>query len=146
MYQKLIIVGNLGRDPELRYTPDGTPSCSFSVAVNKAWTTKDGQQHQHTVWFQVTAWRRLAEVCNQYLHKGDLVLVEGELREARAWQGRDGAWNASLEVTPSLVKFLPKARGDGDGGQATQSLRADASGAVEPIEVGDQLGEDEIPF
>jgi len=146
MYQKLIIVGNLGRDPDKRYTPDGTPSCSFSVAVNKAWTTKDGQQHKQTVWFAVTAWRRLAEVCEQYLHKGDLVLVEGELREARAWQGRDGEWNASLEVTPSLVKFLPKGRSDGDGGQAAQPRSADDEGQVHPIEVGDAMDEDSIPF
>ena len=142
MFQKLTIVGYLGDDPQLRYTPDGTPCCSFSVATSKKWTTKDGQQHENTVWFRVTAWRKLGEICEQYLRKGRPVLVEGELREPRAGQGRDGEWKASLEVVALQVKFLPYR----DGGPATQSLRADASGTVEPIAVGDEFGEDEIPF
>ena len=142
MYQKLIIVGHLGDDPQLRYTPDGTPCCSFSVATSKKWTTKDGQQHEHTVWFRVTAWRKLGEICEQYLRKGRPVLVEGELRESRSWQGRDGEWRASLEVVALHVKFLPHR----DSGQATQSLRAADEGQVEPMAVGDELGEDEIPF
>jgi len=144
MYQKLTIVGYLGDDPHLRYTPDGTPCCSFSVATSKKWASKDGQQHENTVWFRVTAWRKLGENCEQYLRKGRPVLVEGELREPRAWQGRDGEWRASLEVVALQVKFLPYR--DGDGGQATQSLRSGGGGDVEPIAVGEDLGEDEIPF
>ena len=75
MYQKLIIVGNLGRDPEMRYTPDGTPVTNFSVATNRRWTDASGQQQERTVWFRVSAWRRLAETCNQYLSKGRQVMV-----------------------------------------------------------------------
>jgi single-strand DNA-binding protein len=71
MYQRLVLVGRLGRDPEMRYTPDGTPVTSFSVATDRRWTDASGQQQERTVWFRVTAWRRLAETCNQYLRKGD---------------------------------------------------------------------------
>jgi single-strand DNA-binding protein len=133
MYQKIILVGNLGSDPERRATPDGTPVTSFSVATNKRWTTSDGQQGEKTVWFRVTAWRRLAETCAKYLTKGRQVLVEGELSEPRAWQGKDGEWRASLELTADSVKFLG---GSGDGG-------APNAGAVEPI---DTIGDEEVPF
>ena len=134
MYQKIILVGNLGSDPEVRALPDGTPVTSFSVATNKRWTTKDGQQGEKTVWWRVTTFRGLAETCAKYLTKGRQVLVEGELSEPRAWQGKDGEWRASLDVTASTVKFVG---GRDDGGQGAQS------GAVEPIGV---VGDDEVPF
>jgi single-strand DNA-binding protein len=105
-YQQVTILGNLGGDPERRYTPDGTPVTSFSVATNKRWTTKDGQQGEKTVWFRVTAWRRLAETCAEYLSKGRQVLVVGELQEARAYQAKDGEWKASLELTAREVRFI----------------------------------------
>jgi single-strand DNA-binding protein len=112
MYQKLIIVGNLGRDPEMRYTPDGTPVTTFSVAANRRWTNADGSPGEETVWFRVTAWRRLAETCNQYLQKGRQVMIEGRLRPdpatggPRVWTGNDGVARASFEVTADTVKFL----------------------------------------
>jgi single-strand DNA-binding protein len=139
MYHKLIIVGNLGRDPEMRYTPDGTPVTTFSVATNRRWTGSDGQQQEETVWFRVTAWRRLAEVCNQYLQKGRQVLIEGRLRPdenggPRVWTGNDGVARASYEVTAETVKFLG-GRGEGPS--------PEAPGAYEepPAEQ-----EEEIPF
>jgi single-strand DNA-binding protein len=138
MYQKLILIGNLGRDPEMRYTADGTPVTSFSVATNKRWTDQSGQQQERTVWFRVSAWRRLAETCNQYLSKGSRVLVEGELTEPRPWQGRDGEWHASLEVTAWTVRFLG-GRGDADtSGSAPADY--DAEGP------SDVTTEEEIPF
>ncbi len=115
MYQKLTIVGNLGRDPEMRYTPDGTPVTNFSVATNRRWTNADGSQGEETVWFRVTAWRRLGEVCNEYLEKGRQVLVEGRLKPdaetggPRVYQRRDGGYGASFEVTAQTVKFLGRA-------------------------------------
>jgi single-strand DNA-binding protein len=136
MYQKLIIIGRLGRDPEMRYTPDGTPVTSFSVATGRRWTDANGQQQSRTVWFHVTAWRRLAETCNQYLTKGRLVMVEGELTEPRPYQSRDGEWRASLDVTANAVKFLG-GRGDTGG-----------SGFGEDVAAGgpETLDEEEIPF
>ncbi|MGD2142992.1 MAG: single-stranded DNA-binding protein [Anaerolineae bacterium] len=112
MYQKLTVVGNLGQDPEMRYTPDGTPVTNFSVATNRRWTNADGSPGEETVWFRITAWRRLAEVCNEYLEKGRQVLVEGRVRPdpetggPRVWTGRDGQTRASYEVTAQTVKFL----------------------------------------
>ena len=117
MYQKITIVGNLGRDPEMRYTPDGTPVTHFSVATNRRWNRPDGSQAEETVWFRVTAWRRMAEVCNQYLQKGRQVLVEGRLQAdpatggPRVWTGNDGAPRASFEISALTVKFLG-GRGD----------------------------------
>lgn len=112
MYQKVIIVGNLGRDPEMRYTSDGTPVTHFSVATNRRWTNTDGSQGEETIWFRVTAWRRQAETCNQYLQKGRQVLVEGRLQPdpetggPRVFQRNDGSYGASFELTADTVKFL----------------------------------------
>jgi len=106
MYQKIIIVGRLGADPSLSYTADGTPVTSFSVATDRRWTDADGKAQSKTTWFRVSAWRKLAETCNEYLSKGRQVLVEGELGEPKPYQGRDGQWRASLDVTAQSVKFL----------------------------------------
>jgi single-strand DNA-binding protein len=135
MYQKLIIIGRLGRDPEMRYTPDGTPVTSFSVATDRRWTDANGQQQSRTVWFRVTAWRRLAETCNQYLTKGRLVMVEGEVMEPRTYQGRDGEWRASLDVTARNVQFLG---GRGEAGAAAPEEEEGAAGGA--------MDEEEIPF
>lgn len=114
MFQQVIIVGNLGRDPEMRFTGDGTPVTSFSVAVNRKWTSADGSQGEKTWWFRVTAWRRLAETCNQYLRKGSPVMVIGEI-DASAYMPRDGGEpRASLELTAQQVKFLPRGGSMGD--------------------------------
>ncbi len=107
MFQQCIIVGNLGRDPEMRFTADGTPVTSFSVAVNRRWTSADGSQGEKTWWFRVTCWRRLAETTNQYLRKGSPVMVIGEV-EASAYTGQDGEARATLELTAREVKFLPR--------------------------------------
>jgi single-strand DNA-binding protein len=140
MYHKVIVVGNLGRDPEMRYTPDGTPVTNFSVATNRRWTNADGSPGEETVWFRVTAWRRTAEVCNQYLSKGRQVLVEGQLKPdpatggPRVWTGNDGVARAQYEVTALTVKFL------GGRGEAPSE---EAPGLPEepPVE-----SEGEIPF
>lgn len=135
MYQRVSLIGRLGRDPEMRYTPDGTPVTSFSVATDRRWTDASGQQQERTVWFRVTAWRRLAETCNQYLAKGRLVYVEGELSEPKPFQGRDGEWRASLDVTAREVKFLS---GRGEGGAPRAGEGGDETAPI--------LDEEEIPF
>jgi len=119
MYQKVTIIGNLGGDPEMRYMPDGTPVTNFSVATNRKWTNKDGSSGEETIWFRVAAWRRLGEICNQYLSKGSKIYVEGRLTPdkatggPRAWMGADGQPRASYEITALEVKFLGSAGGGG---------------------------------
>jgi single-strand DNA-binding protein len=112
MYQKIVLVGNLGRDPEMRYTPDGTPVTSFSIATSETWTDRSGEQQERTTWWRITAWRRLAETSNQYLSKGRRVLVEGRMNPdpetggPRVYTRNDGTPGASYEVTAASIKFL----------------------------------------
>ena len=106
MYQQLTLIGHLGGDPTMRYTPDGTAVTSFRVATNRRWRAQDGTTQEKTVWFSVTAWRRLAETCNQFLTKGQRVLVVGELEEPSTWTDREGGTRASLEVRARHVEFL----------------------------------------
>jgi single-strand DNA-binding protein len=106
MYQQITIVGNVGRDPELRYTTSGSPVCDFSVAVNERWTdSQTNEQKDKTTWFRVTCWNRLAETVNQYVQKGRQVLVVGTI-DASAWTDQQGEARASLELTARTVKFL----------------------------------------
>jgi len=133
VYQQIIVVGNLGRDPEMRYTPGGTPVTNMSVAVNRKWTDKEGEKHERTTWFRVTAWRRLAETCNQYLAKGRLVMVVGEMQEPKVWQGQDGEWHSSLNVTARMVKFLGGRKDADSGSRAPAGEGAAAAGEEEEI-------------
>ena len=112
MFQKLVIVGRLGANPEMRYTPDGTPVTNFNVAVNEAWTDGSGERVERVTWYRVSAWRRQAEVCNQYLEKGRTVLVEADRIEASPYKGDDGEPRATLEVRARTVRFLG---GNGNG-------------------------------
>ena len=112
MYQQITLVGNLGRDPEMRYTPSGTAVTNFSVATSRSWTGQDGQRQEKTVWFRVNAWDRLAETCNQYLTKGQKVLVVGEVEEPDVWTDREGNSRASLDVRARTVQ-LPQHAGRG---------------------------------
>ncbi|MEX1019017.1 MAG: single-stranded DNA-binding protein [Litorilinea sp.] len=115
MYQQITLVGNLGNDPEMRYTPSGVPVTNFNVAVSRRWTGQDGQSQEKTTWFRVTAWRRQAELASQYLTKGRQVLVVGEVEEAEVWTDREGNARASLNVTANSIQFLGS-RSDGSGG------------------------------
>ena len=107
MYHRIIIVGNLGRDPEMRYTPDGKPNTTFSVATSRKINGED-----ETTWFRVSVWGNQAESCNQYLRKGSKVLVEGRLRPdantgaPQVFQKKDGTWGSSYEVSAENVRFL----------------------------------------
>jgi single-strand DNA-binding protein len=106
MYQKLVIVGNLGGDPELRYTPNGAMYTRFSVAVNRSWNDAEGEKQTETTWYRVAAWGKLAEACHQYLAKGRTVLVEAERIYASPYLTRDNQPAATLEVTARSVRFL----------------------------------------
>ncbi len=105
-YQQTIIVGNVGRDPELRYTQSGVAVCDFSVAVSRKWTDRNSNEpREKTIWFRVTAWRSLAETCNQFVRKGMQIMVTGEV-DASAYVGQDGEARASLDLTAQNVQFL----------------------------------------
>lgn len=108
-YQYTIIVGNVGRDPELRYTQSGTAVCDFSVAVSRRWTDRQsGQPREKTTWFRVSAWRALAETASQYVHKGMQIMVAGEV-DVSAYMGQDGEARGSLELTARDIQFLGRA-------------------------------------
>lgn len=104
---KVQIIGNLGRDPEMRYTPNGKPVASFTVAVSRAWVKPEGERVEKTEWFNVIAWERLAEICRQYLAKGSPVYVEGRL-ETRSWQGEDGQKHFRTEIVANEVIILDR--------------------------------------
>jgi len=105
-YQYTIIIGNVGRDPELRYTQSGVAVCDFSVAVTRRWTDRNSNEpREKTTWFRVSAWRSLAETCNQFVRKGMQIMVTGEV-DASAYIGQDGEARATLELTAQNVQFL----------------------------------------
>jgi single-strand DNA-binding protein len=111
MFHTIIIIGNLGKDPEMRYSPNGQAVTSFSLASNRTYKGNDGQQVKETTWFRITVWGNQAESCNQYLKKGSKVLVEGRLipddkGSPRVFQRKDGTYGASFEVNAQTVRFL----------------------------------------
>lgn len=136
-YHTIILVGNLGRDPEMRYTPSGQAVTNFSVAISDNYTNSNGEKVDRTIWVRVSTWGRLAETCNQYLKKGSKVLVEGRLTVDQAtggpriWTRQDGSPAASYEVTANTVRFL-------------SSKGEDAGGAYNAPEQSG--GEEDIPF
>jgi single-strand DNA-binding protein len=133
-----MLIGNLGTDPEMRFTPSGTPVTSFNVATNRVYTTSDGERKQETEWFRVTAWRKQAESCNQFLTKGKLVYVEGSLR-TRTWEDRDGQRRTTLEVNADRVLFLDR--------QAVAPLPGEEAPVEAPVEAGEEeVGPEDLPF
>ena len=138
MYQQVTLIGNLGNDPEMRYTQSGVPVTSFSLAVTRNWVGQDGQRQEKTIWFRVTAWRKLAEFASQYLTKGRQVLVVGEMEEPRAWlDNRSGEPRAGLDVTASTIRFV--------GNKADGAMSGAAAGASQPADAP-ALNEEDIPF
>lgn len=140
MYQKIIIVGNLGRDPEMRYMPDGTAVTNFSVATSRRWTDgQSGEPREETTWFRISVWGRQAETANEYLAKGRQVLVEGRIRPdpqtggPRTFTRQDGTVGASYDVTADSVRFI--------GGRDESGYDVDDSGEGPAAQE-----EDEIPF
>jgi single-strand DNA-binding protein len=131
---RVMLIGNVGTDPEMRFTPNGSPVTSFRIATNRVFTTSDGERKQETEWFTVVSWRKLAESCNQFLTKGQRVYVEGSLR-TRTWEGQDGQKRSRVEVIANRVLFLDK--------QAVAPLPSE-EGAPEVPE--DIIEPDDLPF
>ena len=145
---KIIVIGNLGRDPEMRYTPNGQAVTSFSVASNRKYTTSTGEQREETEWFNVSAWGKLGETCNQWLTKGSQVYIEGRLH-SRTYQGRDGQTRFVNEINLTDVQFLGRTQGTGgddspygfDGGDGGDAGDAGLG------EDGPQMNDvDDLPF
>ena len=136
---KIIIIGNLGRDPEMRYTPNGQSVTSFSVASNRRYTTSTGEQKEETEWFNVSAFGRLGETCNQYLSKGQQVYLEGRLR-SRSFEGRDGQMRHVNEVTLTDMQFL----GQGPGAGREDSPYDAGAGVIDGGLAADDI--DDLPF
>ena len=130
MYQSTTIVGHVGQDAELRYTPAGVPVTSFSVAVNRRWNDANGQAQEQVTWFRVACWRKLAEIAAQYVKKGKLILVAGDIA-ANAYSNREGAAVGTLELTANTLRFL----------SASPHTEAAASTSSEP-----SIPDDGIPF
>ena len=161
MYHKVVVIGNLGGDPEMRYTPSGTAVTSFNVATSTrisktrngeavacpdGWKESfNGKNWELTTWWRVTAWRGLAETCNNFLHKGSQVYVEGEIKgvavdgnqNPRVWTGSDGVPHASFELTARTIKFIGGRAGGGGEGAAYEEPEEPPPGFVE---------ENDIPF
>ena len=134
---KVMIIGYLGNDPEMRYSANGTPQTEFRVAVSHRYTSREGERREETEWFQIVAFNKLAETCSQYLQKGRQAYVEGRLR-TRSWEGTDGNKHYRTEVIASTVSFLDRAGRDGDGAEDFRSAPASvSSGDVDP---------DDLPF
>lgn len=138
MLNKCMIIGNLGADPEMRYTANGNAVTEFRVATSRNYTTGEGERVEETEWFRIVTWNRLAETCAQYLSKGRQVFVEGRMK-TRSWEGQDGQKRYMTELIAENVKFL----GGRDSGSQTESFTpglpvgADAEGDVDP---------DDLPF
>lgn len=139
-FNKIIICGNLGRDPELRYTAQGTPVCSFSMATNERRKDRNGEMQDHTTWFRVTLWNRLAETASQYLQKGRQVYIEGRLR-VEEYVDRDGKPRHSLEVFATDMQFIGS-RGD----EAPYERAASAGASSGPADSQPDLSDEDIPF
>jgi len=139
-FNKIILVGNLGRDPELRYTAQGTPVCSFSMATNERRKDKAGEMQDHTTWFRITLWGRQAETASQYLQKGRPVYIEGRLR-VDEWTDRDGKSRYTLEVHATDMQFIGSARSE----EPVAERAASAGASPGPVEQPD-LSDEDIPF
>ena len=137
MYQRIIIIGHVGKDPESRFTPAGQQVTSFSVAANRQYHTKDGEDVKETVWFRVASWGKQAEVVNEYVRKGMLVMVEGTLTPDRktggpkVFKNKNGEASSSFEINSQTVKFLSRVEAEAISGDQ---------------EVGSATYEDEFPF
>jgi len=120
---KVMIIGHLGRDPEMRYTPSGRPVTTFTVATSRSWNTSDGERHNETEWFNIVTWGNLAEICKQYLTKGQQVYIEGRL-QTRKWEDNEGTKHTSVEIVANEMMILGE-RKDGNQAQTGEPLLAE---------------------
>ena len=134
---KVILIGNLGRDPEVRYTPNGVAIANFSIATSEEWKDKDtGEKQERTEWHRIVAWRRLGEICGEYLHKGSQVYIEGRL-QTREWEDRDGNKRYTTEIVAQNMQML---------GRPSREGKAESQEERYPTEEPISIPDDDIPF
>jgi single-strand DNA-binding protein len=140
---KVMLIGNLGADPEVRFTPGGQAVANFRMATNESWTDKAGAKQDRTEWHRIVVWGKLAELCGEYLKKGRQAYVEGKL-QTREWNDKEGKKNYTTEIVAQSVQFL----GGGSGAPGGAGRRDDSSGAAPPDDMGPPppTGGDDIPF
>ena len=148
---KVILIGRLGRDPEMKYTGSGTPFCRFSMATDEGWTDKaTGEKQERTEWHNIVVWDRLAEICNEYLRKGRLVYIEGAL-QTREWDDQEGNKRKTTEIRARDMVLLGSPQGEGAGGASTQrragtGAPAGTGGTGGGSDAGGAITDDDIPF
>jgi single-strand DNA-binding protein len=152
---KVILIGHLGRDPELRYTPGGQATASFTLATSERWTDKNGQRQERTEWHNIVVWAKLAELANQYLKKGSPAYIEGRITN-RSWDDRDGNKKYKTEIVANTIQFLGSGGGGGGGAGASNAMSGQDTSAAEraapepdPLPAGPGPGaaaDEELPF
>ena len=145
---KAILVGNLGRDPELRTTPNGQSVVNFTLATSETWTDKSGERVERTEWHRIVVWGKTAEMCNQYLSKGRTVYVEGRI-QTREWEDKDGNKRYTTEINANTVNFIGPRTSGGGGGDSGEGSSGGGSGGAGPSGPGGDAGppmDDNIPF
>jgi single-strand DNA-binding protein len=148
---KVILIGRLGRDPELKYTGTGTPFCRFSMATDDSWNDKaSGERQERTEWHNIVVWDRLAEICNEYLRKGRLVYIEGAL-QTREWDDQDGNKRKITEIRARDMVLLGSPQGSdagapGGGGQQRRAAPVGATGTAGAPSETSTITDDDIPF
>lgn len=151
---RVILIGRVGKDPEVKYTASGTPVCRFSLATNERFKDKAGERQEHTEWHSIVAWRRLAEICGQYITKAKLVYIEGNIR-TRKWEDKDGNERKSFDIVANQMRMLSSSNGDGTKSKVESAKPAPPTGASQtttqpsyednPFEQ-DRGGSDDCPF
>jgi single-strand DNA-binding protein len=154
---KVILVGRLGRDPETRYTGGGQAVANFSLATDESYKDKNGERQKRTEWHRITAWGKLAEICQQYLKKGTMVYIEGRI-QSREWQDKEGQKRTSFDIVANTMKMLSsRAEGAAAGGGASRSSGGDdfeshaapaedSYGGTAPSSGGPEISDEDIPF
>jgi len=135
---KVILIGNLGQDPELKYMPNGDAVCNFTMATTDSWKNRDGEQQDRTEWHRIVAFRRLAEICGEYLKKGKQVFIEGKIR-TRSWDDKDGVKRYTTEILADQMTMLGRKDDDLNG----ENYSAPSGSPEKPKKLDD---EDDLPF
>ncbi len=144
---KVILVGNLGNDPDMRHTPSGASVCEFRVATNESWTDKSGQKQERTEWHRIVVWGKKAEVCSKYLSKGRQVYLEGRLR-TRSWEDKEGNKRFTTEIVANDIQFLGGGSRGGDGPPPAEPAESEGGASYGGDSGGGGGGgqDDDIPF